>query len=157
MRQTEVTQAAYQRVMEANPSHFKGAQRPVDSVNGKEAREYCAAVGLRLPTEEEWEYAARAGNGGARYEELDIVAWHRGNSGGQTHDVAQKQPNAWGLYDMLGNVYEWTSNLRGADRRVLRGGSWGNGPREIRASFRLWGGETLQQDIAGFRCAGELR
>ena len=157
MGQTEVTQAAYQRVMEANPSHFKGAQRPVDSVNGKEAREYCGKAGLRLPTEEEWEYAARAGNGGVRYEELDYVAWYKENSGGQTHDVAQKLPNTWGLYDMLGNVYEWTSNLRSSDQRVLRGGSWANGPRQIRASFRFWNGEMLQKDIAGFRCAGELR
>ena len=156
MGATEVTQAAYQRVMGTNPSHFNAAQRPVDSVNGRDAREYCGRVGLRLPTEEEWEYAARAGSGDARYDELDDIAWYQGNSGGHTHEVAQKQPNLWGLYDMLGNVYEWTSSLR-ADQRALRGGSWGNGPRSIRASFRFWGTELLQKDIAGFRCAGDLR
>ena len=135
---TPVTQAAYQRVIGSNPSNFKGPQLPVETVSWDDARKYCSAVGMRLPTEAEWEYAARAGTTGARYGELDAIAWYGGNSGSKTHDVGTKQPNAWGLYDMLGNVWQWTADWYGpyaataatdpagaasGERRSLRGGS----------------------------------
>jgi hypothetical protein len=116
--ESEVTQAAYQKVTGKNPSYRKGPERPVEEVDWNESMSYCRAIGGRLPTEAEWEYAARAGTTGARYGELDRIAWTNANSGGNTHDVKQKEPNAWGLYDMLGNVWEWT------EEQTLRGGSW---------------------------------
>ena len=108
--QTEVTQAAFHKVTGANPSHFIGPDNPVERVTWDEARSYCEAFGGRLPTEAEWEYAARAGSQEPRYGQLTDIAWCHSNSGGQTHPVGQKQENAWGLHDMLGNVYEWVSD-----------------------------------------------
>lgn len=158
MGQTEVTQTAYQQVMGANPSYFKGAQRPVEFVSWEEAGAYCGKVGLRLPTEAEWEYAARAGNPNTRYGELGTVAWYDDNTGRQTHDVKQKQANHWGLYDMLGNVWEWTADLYGnSPDRVARGGSCGDSSRSVRASGRLRVVPSKRSGRTGFRCAGELR
>lgn len=171
--QTPVTQAAYERVMGKNPSHFKGADRPVDSVNWKQAQEYCRKAGGRLPTEAEWEYAARAGSQTARYGELDDVAWHGGNSGRETHPVAQKQPNAWGLYDTLGNVWEWVADWyndkyyanspqqdpqgpASGTRRVLRGGSWNYFQWFLRAAERYRYGPDDWNYSIGFRCAREV-
>jgi hypothetical protein len=113
-----VTQQAYQRVTGQNPSNLKGANLPVENVNWDEAQAYCAAIGGRLPTEAEWEYAARAGSTAARYGNLDEIAWHSGNSGGRTHEVGQKLANAFGLFDMLGDVWQWTANWYGS---VLHG------------------------------------
>jgi formylglycine-generating enzyme required for sulfatase activity len=109
--QTPVTQAAYKNVTGANPSHFKGDQLPVERITWDEAQAYCHRVGMRLPTEAEWEYAARGGNTAALYGPLTRIAWYKGNSGGTTHRVAQKQANDYGLYDMLGNVDEWVSDF----------------------------------------------
>lgn len=103
--------------MGANPSHFRGeegAERPVERVNWEDCQEFMAklnellpGIALRLPTEAEWEYACRAGTDTPRYaNNLDAIAWYDKNSKGETHPVKQKQPNAWGLYDMLGNVKE---------------------------------------------------
>jgi sulfatase modifying factor 1 len=144
----------------------------VEQVNWEEARSYCQAVGMRLPTEAEWEYAARAGSTAARYNNLDEIAWYAGNSENQTHDVGQKEPNLWGLYDMLGNVWQWTAdwydptyyeqragrNPRGPESgelRVLRGGSWNFNARSVRASSRnrLDPGERYIN--IGVRCVGE--
>jgi sulfatase modifying factor 1 len=174
MGQTEVTQDAYQKVMGDNPSNFKGAQRPVEQVTWDAASKYCRTVGLRLPTEAEWEYAARAGTVGARYGDLDRVAWYDGNTGHGTKPVGSQRLNAWGLYDMLGNVWEWAADWDGGYKagkttdpvgppsgsglnRVLRGGSWTSDAVKVRASYRAGIGPWFGSDDTGFRCAGELR
>jgi formylglycine-generating enzyme required for sulfatase activity len=177
MGETEVTQEAYQRVTgKPNPSQFKGPKRPVDTVNWAEAVAYCAAAGgLRLPTEAEWEYAARAGTRSVTYGDLNDIAWDSANSNGQTHDVGLKKANAWNLRDMLGNVEEWTAdwfeaayyktspqfNPKGpaepeiADR-VLRGGTWDDDPQYVRVSDRDPIDPSRSGNETGFRCAGDL-
>jgi formylglycine-generating enzyme required for sulfatase activity len=170
MGQTEVTQAAYQKVIGRNPSRFKGRNLPGELVSWTDAVRYCTAVGGRLPTEAEWEYAARAGTSAAYYGELDEIAWHNGNSEARSHEVRGKQPNAFGLSDMLGNVQEWTADLYGPYQgaqgvdpkgpssgtdRVLRGGSYHYGPTSMRVSDR-WGTSNWASFEAGFRCVGEI-
>jgi formylglycine-generating enzyme required for sulfatase activity len=168
--QTEVTQEAWQRIMGTNPSSFKGAKLPVDSVSWDEARNYCQAVGMRLPTEAEWEYAARADISQDPYGDLDQIAWYAGNSGKTTHPVGTKQANPWGLYDMLGNVWEWVEDWYAAPYpdgdaidpkgppsgkvRTLRGGAWGMVRRNAHASYRGGPGATIPGDHIGVRCAG---
>ena len=168
--QTPVTQAAYQRLIGSNPSQFHGEQLPVETVNWNEAQSYCQAAGLRLPTEGEWAYAARAGTTGSRYGDLDQIAWYSANSGSTTHAVGQKQANVWGLYDMLGNVWQWVADWYavypagpqsdpagppGSGReRVLRGGSWSDNPRFARASFRYGYEPGSRYNVIGLRCAG---
>jgi hypothetical protein len=155
--QTLVTQAAYQRVMHANPSTFKGDQNPVELVSWNDANNYCKAIGGKLPTEEQYEYAARAGTTGARYDDLDKIAWYDGNSGSKTHPVAQKQPNNYGLYDMLGNVWEWMDDWYDSAKtyKSLRGGSWLNLPVHVRVSYRLRIVPEVRHLNFGFRCVGE--
>lgn len=163
-----VTQEAYQKVMGKNPSHFKGADLPVETVTWDEAAAYCKAVGGRLPSEAEWEYAARGGDPRARYGELDKIAWYDKNSGGKTHPVKGLLPNGFGLYDTLGNVWEWTADWYGpygagaqmdpkgpadGSYRVLRGGSWASNSQFSRASLRLRGGPVYRDGSVGFRCA----
>jgi formylglycine-generating enzyme len=165
--QTPVTQEAYERVVGSNPSNFKGARLPVEEVSWNDAQAYCKAVGMRLPTEAEWEYAARAGSTAARYGNLDQIAWYSGNSGSKKHEVGQKQPNAFGLYDMLGNVWEWVDDDWAAypggtidacaGCKVLRGGSWYDDPGNVRASVRNRSEPSFRSSDIGFRCAGELR
>jgi formylglycine-generating enzyme required for sulfatase activity len=168
---TEVTQEAWQHVMGTNPSYFKGARLPVEAVSWDRARSYCSKIGMRLPTEAEWEYAARGGNTSARYGALDAVAWYDSNSRRQTHEVGQKQGNEFGLFDMLGNVREWVADWYGpysagavsdpagpasGESRVLRGGSWDGSSRYARAAGRGKVGPGYRDfDIFGFRCAGE--
>lgn len=119
--ETECTQFQWELVMGTRPSYFKGADLPVEQVNWEQAVEFCRKLTekhreqgkvpqgweWRLPTESEWEYAARAGTTGARHGELDLIAWYPKNSGFTTHPVGKKQANAWGLHDMIGNVWEW--------------------------------------------------
>jgi formylglycine-generating enzyme required for sulfatase activity len=155
----EVTQAQWEAVMGNNPSHFKGADRPVDSVSWEDAQEFLSKLNARnddyryrLPTEAEWEFAARAGTTADNAGHLDSVAWYSSNSGGQTHSVGEKQANGWGLYDMLGNVGEWCQDWydenyyrnspavdpRGPSSgslRVLRGGSWNYVTRDVRVAY----------------------
>jgi formylglycine-generating enzyme required for sulfatase activity len=116
-----------------------------------------SADGYRLPTEAEWEHACRAGTRGARYGELADIAWYRDNALGAVHAVGGKAPNAWGLHDMLGNVWEWCWDL--LDRevygsyRVLRGGGWSDPHWSCRASVRRGSHPTFEIDDVGFRVA----
>jgi formylglycine-generating enzyme required for sulfatase activity len=168
--QTPVTQEAYQRVTGRAPGYFRNPKFPVESVTWDEARTYCEVTGTRLPTEAEWEYAARAGTTSGHFGDIDRIAWYGVNSDEKTHAVGQKQPNAWGLYDMLGNVWEWTSDWYASAYpseasidpqgpasgkiRALRGGSWGNGPAFVRVSVRSGNEPGNPSNIVGFRCAG---
>jgi formylglycine-generating enzyme required for sulfatase activity len=168
--QTAVTQRAYRRVTGQDPSAHKGDDLPVEHVDWDEAKAYCAAIGGRLPTEAEWEYAARAGSTGARYGNLDEIAWHTGNSGGQSHEVGQKLPNAFGLYDMLGNAWQWVADWYGSyppgaqtdpsgpasgQYKEPRGGSWGSASGLVRASYRGWVETGHRGGKLGIRCAAE--
>lgn len=178
----QVTQAEYQTVMQKNPSAFQGSNLPVESVSWEDAQQFCAALNkkkdgyrYRLPTEAEWEYAARGGNESARYGSLDAVAWYRDNSGGSTHPVGGKTPNAFGLCDTLGNVWEWVQDWYSADYyghspesdpagpasgeyRVLRGGSWRGVARGLaRVSSRYILRPNVRSNVLGFRCAREKK
>jgi formylglycine-generating enzyme required for sulfatase activity len=176
--QTPVTQAAYRRFLNVTgkpqPEPPANPDLPVVSVTWDEAQAYCQWAETRLPTEAEWEYAARAGTTGAHYGPLDDIAWYIGNSGKQLHPVRGKQPNRWGLYDMLGNVWEWVADWYGqkyyersagmdpagpasGQYRALRGGSWSGNPQRVRVSVRLGFGPTNRYANFGFRCAEELR
>jgi len=143
----------------------------VNWVDWSQAKGDCEWAGKRRPTEAEWEKAARGGTAGPRYGELEAIAWYEGNSRGATHPVGMKQSNAYGLYDMLGNVWEWCSDwfgegyYQGAPERepagpgsgqcrVLRGGSWYAVTGVVRASARNWRHPDNRFDNRGFRCAG---
>jgi formylglycine-generating enzyme required for sulfatase activity len=116
-----------------------------------------AAGGYRLPTEAEWQHACRAGTTGYRYGEIDDVAWFEGNSGGRVHDAGGKAPNAWGLYDMLGNVWEWCWDLYDEEiygtYRIFRGGGWAETERGCGSSVRRRSHPTFAIDDLGFRLA----
>jgi formylglycine-generating enzyme required for sulfatase activity len=165
--QTEVTQAAFEKLMGYNPSAFEGDTLPVDSVSWVEADAYCTMIGGRLPSDAEWEYAARGGTSTARYGNLDDVAWYSDNSNFTTHPVGTKKPNAFGLYDMLGNVVEWTYtwywvqlnqeniNPTGpstAEYKELRGGGWWDDESLVRVSYRRHFETTDEDYNIGFRC-----
>ncbi len=180
LAETPCTQAQWKMVMGGNPSYFKGVGRPVETVSWYEAVDFCRKLtasqrreGLlpdgwkwRLPTEAEWEYAARAGTMGPRYGELDEIAWHRENSGAESHVVKGKEANNWGLHDMLGNVWEWCSNWHGeyptervtdpagpnsGTSRVSRGGSWFDAPELVRSDDRCGDDPGDGNYFLGFR------
>lgn len=153
--QTEVTQRAYERVMDTNPSRYKGADLPVEQVGWDDARAYCRAAGMRLPTEIEWEYAARGGSSSPRYGMLASIAWSDADSGDVTHPVATKSPNAYGLYDTLGNVWEWVEDARSPTQKYLRGSAFVSIPRDLRVSNRLWATPDTRHRDMGIRCAGD--
>jgi formylglycine-generating enzyme len=115
------------------------------------------ADGYRLPTEAEWEHACRADTPGPRYGELDEIAWYRGNSAERPHRGGEKAPNAWGLYDMIGNAWEWCWDVYDAevyqDYRVIKGGGWFDEHWSCRAGVRRRTMPTLRIDDLGFRLA----
>jgi formylglycine-generating enzyme required for sulfatase activity len=180
--ETVVTQAQWQAVMATDPSHFKGRDQPVETVSWNDATEFCRKlterertagrlpVGYRftLPTEEQWEYACRAGTTGDDAGSFDAVAWQIANSGATTHPVGTKRPNAWGLFDIQGNVWEWCEDwyapypgatgtfpvyLPAGSRRVLRGGSWDDDAERCRPAFRYALDPNLRLNNVGFRVA----
>ena len=155
--------------MANNPSHFKGANRPVETVSWddcqqfvKKLNEIIVGLNVSLPTEEQWECACRAGSDRPRYsEDLDSIAWYDKNSKAETHEVALKKPNAWGLYDMLGNVWEWCDSRFKPDdakdetlaNRVIRGGAWYDPAGYARAACRHARHQGYRDDGLGFRCS----
>ncbi len=178
--QTEVTQELWQAVMGSNPSYFKGNdQRPVENVSWNDCQEFIKKLNrltgknFRLPTEAEWEYAARGGSKSKGYKysgsnDAKVVAWYYKNSGDKTHPVAQKQSNELGLYDMSGNVWEWCQDWYGKYKsnsqtnptgsstgkyRVLRGGSWYNFARDVRVSDRGYFTPDYRNNHCGLRLA----
>ena len=179
---TEVTQEQYQKVMGTNPSQFKGPQNPVEKVSWADAVEFCRKLSAmpaektaghvyRLPTEAEWEYACRSGTTtaygfGDDASRLGDYGWFRSNSDSKTHPVGEKKPNAWGLYDMHGNVWEWCQDWYGdypsgsatdptgatsGSIRVIRGGSWGNDARFCRSASRGRSTPGSRRHYLGFR------
>ncbi len=158
MGKYEVTQAQWEKVMGDNPSRFKGANLPVENVSWDDVQKFIHALNARndgyvyrLPTEAEWEYACRAGTAGDFAGSLDEMGWYMSNSGSQTHPVGTKKPNAWGLYDMHGNVLQWCQDWYGdypggkvvdpqgpgsGSNRVIRGGSWGSDATNCRSAAR---------------------
>lgn len=155
--QTEVTQRAYKYVLGSNPSLYPGDSRPVDSVSWNDAQRYCRELGLRLPAAVEWEYAARGATVGPRYGSVNEIAWFDANSGDTSHAAQQKQPNAFGLHDMLGNMWEWVYDPWTADtikdQRQLRGGAFTGLAKDIRASNLNWAPPGTAHRNMGFRCA----
>ncbi|MEI7633692.1 MAG: formylglycine-generating enzyme family protein [bacterium] len=181
---TEVTQAQYEKIMGTNPSSFKGdGNLPVERVSWNDAVSFCKKLSgksgrtFTLPTEAQWEYACRAGSStqfcfGGSDSGLGDYAWFDGNSGDKTHPVGTKQANAFGLYDMHGNVWEWCrdwhddgfyktsgvtarnpENITEAANRVRRGGGWSNDPQDCRSANRFGGVPELRSVHLGFRAA----
>lgn len=174
-----VTQRLWKAVMGSNPSCSKGDDLPVEWVSWDDVQTFLrklnAATGkpYRLPTEAEWEYAARGGNKSQGYKyagsnDPDLVAWYSGNSGDHTHDVGTRFPNELGIYDMSGNVWEWCQDWSGSyssspqtnpkgpnsgANRVFRGGSWCDNARYCRVSYRFYIPPVLRDRGLGFRLA----
>jgi formylglycine-generating enzyme required for sulfatase activity len=164
----EVTQEQYETIMGSNPSYFKGNPKlPIECVNWSECQEFINKLNAlggkiiyRLPTGAEWEYACRAGTTtefcfgdvvGYEVKPLGEYGWHRGNSNNKTHPVGQLKPNPWGLYDMHGNVWEWTQE------EVKRGGGYNEYAAGLRSSVRVWSGPESRSTSVGFRLAGKIR
>ncbi|MEO5958340.1 MAG: SUMF1/EgtB/PvdO family nonheme iron enzyme, partial [Opitutaceae bacterium] len=183
---TPVTQAQYEAVMGSNPAHFKdqGSNLPVESVSWEDAMNFCrkltehersagrlpANLAFTLPTEAQREYACRAGTAGRYAGELNAIAWYSGNSDERPQPVARKQANAWGLFDMQGNIWEWcldwydsypdpeqpvadpTGPARGS-RRVYRGGAWFHSADLCRSAARFKVEPAYRGSLLGFRIA----
>jgi formylglycine-generating enzyme required for sulfatase activity len=196
-----VTQEQFQKIMGTNPSRWKGEKNPVEQLRWSDAVRFCNkrseleglqpcydlktlkcnfdANGYRLPTEAEWEYACRAGTATAYFfgdspAKLGDYAWSEKNSGGHPRPVGQKQPNPWGLFDMVGNVWEWCNDFYQVDyyqeaprenprgpsegqNKVLRGGAWRFSAENCRSGYRYnespgYSDVCFGYDIYGFRC-----
>ena len=175
-----VTQALWQAIMGNNPSHFKGENLPVEQVSWEDAQEFIMKLNerieenrYRLPTEAEWEYACRSGSPGSysfgdEESRLGEYAWYNNNSDQKTHPVGEKKPNAWGLYDMHGNVHQWCQDWYGdyspgsvtdpagplsGTLRVNRGGGWRNGAGGCRSAYRSGLVPGSRYSYLGFRLA----
>ncbi len=196
-----VTQSLYERIIGSNPSRWKGGTNPVEQLRWSDAARFCnkrsqeeglkpcynpetwqcdfEADGYRLPTEAEWEYACRAGSSTAYFfgdspAALREYAWFEKNSGGRPRAVGQKKPNAWGLYDICGDVWEWCNDFYQVDyytqgpkedprgpkegkTKVVRGGCWRTGADNCRSGYRYnespgYADVCFGYDIYGFRC-----
>jgi len=179
-----VTQDLYYELTKQRPSSIAGDQLPVETVTWNQAASFCnllsaalgyghcyifddqnqtvhldnAATGFRLPTEAEWEYACKAGTTGIRYTDIEVCAWYKNNSKGSTHPVGLKEANPWGLYDMLGNVWEWCTDLYDTQvygtYRIFRGGGWCDQQRSVMATTRRRSHPSkFKIDDLGFRIA----
>ncbi len=181
MGKFDVTQEQYQQIVGTNPSSFKGKDNPVETVSWDDAQAFCKKLSEKsgqtvcLPTEAEWEYACRAGTTTEFYSgdldsDLDRVAWYGANSKSTTHPVGQKEANAFGLYDMHGNVWQWCQDWYADDYygkspatdpegpsqgafRLLRGGSWDDHPLYCRAAYRRRNNPDIRYFFIGFRVA----
>jgi len=172
----EVTQGEWQKIMRTNPSYFNAGRMPVTQVSWNDVQEFIRNLNtkgigrFRLPTEAEWEYAARSGGENETYaggNNINRVAWYFGNSGGRTHPVGTKAPNGLGLYDMSGNVWEWCQDvydsfsyskhslnnpiISDGSNHVLRGGSWSDPHEGVRSFIRNNYPSTYRVDVLGFR------
>jgi len=184
----EVAQNQWDALMTTNPVS-KGPSLPVEQVSWDDVQAFLQKLNAqhskykyRLPTEAEWEYAARAGNSERYAGDIDSISWYRQNSGNQAHPGGEKRANAWGVYDMEGNVWEWVQDFYneyyyakspGKDpsgpeigqivtvgeytgpARVLRGGSWTGDVKVVRVSYRSWGSPSGKVLGFGFRCVRE--
>lgn len=177
--ETEVTQELWEAVMGSNPSNFSGNQLPVEMVSWDDCQTFITKLNqltganFRLPTEAEWEFAARGGNKRSGYKyagsnTIGDVAWYSGNSSSKPHAVAQKLPNELGLYDMSGNMHEWCQDWYGSyssaaqtnptgpasgSARVVRGGAWDNAAEYCRVSYRVSGTPSTSYELVGLRLA----
>ncbi|MBJ7984061.1 MULTISPECIES: formylglycine-generating enzyme family protein [Bacillus] len=181
-----VTMELYDAITNNTPNIFKYNNRPVVSISWNDAIVFCNLLskkaglkeyysisdsgqivscnlgsnGYRLPSEAEWQYACKAGTTGYIYGELKEIAWYNENSDGHIHEVGGKEPNAWGLYDMLGNVWEWCYDLYDekvyGSYRIFRGGSWAEGARGCGATCRRRSHPTFHIDDLGFRLARSI-
>ncbi|MFQ3231777.1 formylglycine-generating enzyme family protein [Reinekea sp.] len=178
-----ITQEIYSEVMLTNPSISRGIQKPVENVSWFDAIKFCNALsessglnkyyhvnvenesveiiqganGYRLPTDAEWEYSCRALSESVQYGVIEDIAWYERNANGTTHEVGLKQSNEFGLFDMLGNVWEWCWDLYDPDvygsYRIFRGGGWSDDSRGCLASNRRRSHPTYAIDDLGFRVA----
>ena len=183
LAQYPVTKGIYNTITNKSLNTFDGDLKPVVNISWNDAISFCNLLsqkaglkecyslsydgesiicnwesdGYRLPTEAEWQYACKAGTTGYRYGELDKIAWYNENSGDEIHEVGRKEPNAWSLYDMLGNVWEWCWDLYDeqvyGSYRIFRGGSWAEVARSCGASCRRRSHPSFCIDDLGFRLA----
>jgi formylglycine-generating enzyme required for sulfatase activity len=186
LQTTEVTQAQWAAVMADTPSHFKGGDLPVETVSWHDCQKFVeqlnakeGVTAYRLPTEAEWEYACRAGTTtyyywGDSFDPVGEYAWHGGNSNGKTHPAGLKKPNAWGLYDMNGNVVEWCQDWfdtgyyskspvvdppgpEESGYKVMRGGGWYFDTLvDFTSTFRYFQPPAFAYFTAGFRVVRSL-
>jgi len=174
MSVAEVTQAQWRTIMGSNRSFHKGDSLPAEKMSWKEAVTFCERLSdmegktYRLPTEAEWEYACRAGSRDGLSGALNEAAWFAMNSGGETHPAAQKRANAWGLYDMVGNVSEWcrdnyaadyadTKSAQASRTKVIRGGAYDSFPPACRPAARTSAPAAYKYTQTGFRVVLQLQ
>lgn len=175
LAETEFTQEQWKKIMGNNPSLNQGDKHPVEQVSFYDVQTLIKKLNnngrtFRLPTEAEWEYACRAGSESPYQKPIDKMVWYIGNSGRQSHPVGLKEPNAWGLYDMQGNILEWTSDWLIEDYskesidpkgpatgvyKVQRGGQFTGRTKHTRAADRQRGIPESRDIFVGFRLAAD--